>query len=317
MSFKLIVTLGPSILDKDKLQKIDECGECLYRINGAHVDGEKTKKVVAHVRTILPEAKIMVDLPGNKVRTANLSEPIRLMKGEVLFLYDYQINYSDFYTHLKKGDIVRANDSIFTLEVVEIDGSIIKLLSHSDGLLLTNKGLHVRGIHANIPFVFKKDRKLIKAACDCNIDYLALSFVRTAEDIKEVKNLLRRDDLHLIAKVETKAAVKNVEHILKEVDSILVDRGDLSTEIDILKLAAVQDKIVKTAFKGKKNVYLATQFLKNMEKNPIPLIPEVIDLCKTLKAGISGIQLSEETAVGKYPVDCVRLVFDVLRNICD
>jgi pyruvate kinase len=313
--FKPIITLGPSILDNDKLKKIDSIGKCIYRINGAHADDIISSNIINQVKGILPDAEIMIDLPGNKVRTANLLEPIRLIKGETFDLSDYEINYSKFYSHLKKGDIIKANDSIFTLEVIDIKGSTLKILSHSDGILLTNKGLHVHNIHKDIPFLFERDLKLIECAIKNKIHYVSLSFVRTVEDVVQAKKLLDNTSIIIFAKIETAMAVKNLESILKEVDNINVDRGDLSTDIDILKLAEIQDTIIKIGLKHNKNVYLATQFLKNMENNPIPLIPELIDLCKTLKDGISGIQLSEETAVGKYPIECIKLIFDAARNI--
>lgn len=313
-NFKVIVTVGPAMLNEDKLIKIDSCGQCVYRINGAHADEEKAARMIEQIRDILPKAKIMMDLPGNKIRTANLAEPISLVRGESFVLHDYEVNYPKFYRHLNKRGIIYANDSIYTLEVLDITGSSVKLLSHSDGLLLSNKGLHVRGIHEDIPFLFEKDYKLIDTACSFGVDYLSLSFVRTANDVCEVKKLIKQKNIHILAKIETLSAVEKINDILKEVESVIVDRGDLSTEIGMLKLAVTQEKIIQAALTSKRQVFLATQFLKNMEKNPVPLIAEVIDLCKTVKSGITGIQLSEETAVGRYPVECVRLVFDAVNN---
>jgi len=314
MSFKAIVTLGPAILDSVKLKKIDECGDCIYRINGAHVDQKEASLLVNQTREILPDAKIMIDLPGNKIRTANLSEPIRLIKGEYFILYEHQVNYPPFYTLLKEGDLIFANDSIFTLEVAGIEGSRIKILSHSDGLLHTNKGLHIKGVNKQMPFLFERDYSLIELSSSLTIDYLSISFVRSREDIREVKKRLGGDQVHIIAKVETLSALENIEDIFGDTESILIDRGDLSTEIGVLRLAAAQERVIEAAKRFKKNVYLATQFLKNMETKPVPLISEVIDLCKTVKSGIAGIQLSEETAVGKYPVECVKMVFDAFKN---
>jgi len=278
------------------------------------VDKKQASDLVNQTRSILPDARIMMCLPGNKIRTANLSEPIRLTKGESFILHDYEINYPFVTRFLKKGDIVLANDSIFSFEVVEAIDNSIKLLSHSDGLLFSNKGLNLKGIYKDLPFLFDKDRRLIEMATELKIDYLALSFVRNAEDVKEVRNILRNSNMHLIAKIETLSAVQNLDSIINEADSILVDRGDLSTEIGILKLATTQDRIIDAAFSAKKDVYLATHFLKNMETKPIPLIPEIIDLCKTIKSGIAGIQLSEETAIGKYPLECVKLVFEAFNS---
>jgi len=242
-NFKTIVTIGPSILDEERLRCIDELGLCIFRINGAHTNEHQAQKIINQIRSILPNAEIMMDLPGNKVRTSNLSEPIRLVRGESFILHDYEINYSKFHALLKQGDIVHANDSVYSFEVVEIKEASIKLLSHSDGLLQSNKGLHVKNIHKDIPFIFEKDFKLIEVACQFEIDYLALSFVRTPEDIGEVKKLLSKD-IQLISKIETAQAIENLDSILKEVDSILIDRGDLSTDINILHLAAIQEEVI-------------------------------------------------------------------------
>lgn len=312
--FKTIVTVGPAVLNKDSLKRIDALGDCIYRVNGAHVDEKQAARMIGQIKAALPDAKIMVDLPCNKIRTANLAEPIRFIKGESFILYDYQINYPKFYTHLKKGDIVRANDSTLILEVVEVGRAVMKLLAHMDGILVSNKGLHVRGIHKDIPFLFERDRRLMDIAVSCRVNYLSLSYIRTVEDICQAREALKGTDIHIIAKIETHSALERLDSILAEVESVLVDRGDLSTEIDILNLAATQEKIITAGINAGKDVYLATQFLKNMETKPVPLISEVLDLCKTVKSGIAGIQLSEETAIGRYPVKCVKLVFDAFNH---
>lgn len=317
-NFKLIVTLGEALISSpEKLKKIDSLGDCIYRINGAHVLINSLHAIIKNLRKILQNPKIILDLPCNKVRTKALSDPIHLSKGETFELHDYMINYPKFYQHLKIGDLILAKDSTLTLEVAEINGPTIKILSHSDGLLENNKGLHVQGLQLNIPFLFQNDSELIKVACNEDLDYISLSFVRTAEDIKNVKKILRKyknTTIQIFAKVETALAVDNLESILEEVDNINIDRGDLSADVGLLKLPTIQEYIIKVAKKARKNIYVATQLLKNMEKNPVPLIAEVIDLHSTIKSGVSGIQLSEETAVGKYPVECVKLVFDILNR---
>lgn len=312
MKFQVIVTLGPANESEAVLREIDALGPCLYRINGAHTPPEKLASVVMRVRQALPKARLMLDLPGNKVRTANLKEPLRLKSGETVELSADEVNYRGFFKHLKVGDRVLANDSIYTLEVHHVQADKLTLLSHSDGDLGNNKGLHVQGIHQDIPFLFEKDLNLIRAGSDCDVDIFSLSFVRTAEDVREAKAVLKQlgnTRGEIFAKVETLSAVKNLGHILNEVETINVDRGDLSTDVGLFELASYQERIIEAAKRAGKNVFLATQFLKNMEHYPVPLIAEIIDLHKTIKAGISGIQLSEETAMGKYPVDCVRTVF--------
>ena len=318
--FTLIVTVGPTLLNQAKLQHIDKLGSIIYRINGAHADADGARHIIQILRSILPDARIMIDLPGNKVRTANLLEPIRLKKDEVFELHKFNLNFTGFHKYLSPGDIILANDAIYKLSVEKIENEIIYLKSHSDGLLQTNKGLHSLGVNEKLPFLFERDKQLIETAIDEKISFLSLSFVRNTADIKQAKEILKARNatqLEVIAKVETRAAVENLGSILFEVDIINVDRGDLSSDVGMLRLPRIQDRIVESALRAKKNVFLATQFLKSMEHNPIPYIAEVVDLHKTIKAGITGIQLSEETAVGEYPEKCVELVFDSLKNTYD
>lgn len=314
MQFKIIVTLGPALLNAERLKTIDALGECIYRINGAHSSELQARDYIARLRSILPQAKILIDLPGNKVRTAHLEPPIRLTKGEDFILRRHEVNYPEFHALVKPGDKISAYDSTYTFEVVETNKEALRLRSHSDGLLHSNRGLHVRGVNDAMPFLFEKDYMLMRVAKEEKIDFLGLSYVRSGQDIKEVKECLGPTDIQLIAKVETAAAVQNLYGIFQEVRAILIDRGDLSSAIGLLNLATAQGNIIEAAKRAHVDVYLATQFLKNMEQYPVPLIAEMIDLCQTVKLGITGIQLSEETAVGKYPIECVQLVFDAFRS---
>ncbi|MCU0633618.1 MAG: pyruvate kinase, partial [Gemmatimonadaceae bacterium] len=207
MSFQVIVTLGPSILQRATLREIDALGPCIYRINGAHVAPTEVTRVAAQVRDILgAEARVMIDLPGNKVRTANLSTPLRLVAGSLVELADWQVNLRTFHEYVQPGDTIYANDSTYRLTVERIEGSTIVLRSHSDGLLQTNKGLHLPGITERLPFLFDRDRALMDAACACDLTYVSLSFVRTAADVREARAVLAARTATppaLIAKIET------------------------------------------------------------------------------------------------------------------
>jgi pyruvate kinase len=314
--FKVIVTLGPAITHRAMLLKINRSGSCIYRINGSQIMTSSIPLFIAIVRKILPRAIFMIDLPGNKIRISNISQPIRLVRGEVFTIYDYQLNYPPFCQLVRPKDIIYANDSIFRLEVIEKKLDQIKILSKSDGLLYPNKGLHIRGIHRKLPFLFEKDKEIIRLAEENNIDYIGLSFVRNSSDLIQAKRLICSPEQKIIAKIETKSAFMNLSSILSHVSAILVDRGDLASDMDIINLESIQEYIIRQALMRGKQVYLATQLLKNMEHYPVPLIPEVIDLCRSIKYGISGIQLSEETAIGKYPIECVELVFKAYNRMC-
>ncbi|TFB12822.1 pyruvate kinase [Candidatus Marinimicrobia bacterium MT.SAG.4] len=316
MGFEVIVTLGPSIFGSEKIKEMDSFGECIFRINGAHADEVEASEIIHSTRKILPDAKIMMDLPGNKIRTKNILEPMAVIKGQTFRLLNSQTNFNNFHKHVQVGDIVLASDSTLSLEVLNSENDSVEFLAHSDGVLENNKGIHIRGINENMPFLFERDRKLIEVACSEKLDYLSLSYVRDDKDIKEVKNLLPNDnEVTLVAKIETAAAVRNLEKIMDIVNVVNIDRGDLSAEIGMMNIPETQSEVIKSGLSAGLRVFLATQFLKNMEVNPLPLISETVSMYNVMNNGISGIQLSEETAVGKYPVECVEFIFEFYRRI--
>ena len=312
---KIIATVGPSLLKTTKLDVVHN-NRNIYRINGAHGEIEEIEKLILKIKSQLADAKILMDLPGNKIRTSNLPNGYINIEKDKEFSIDFsQTNYIDFYKHLRLGDEVWANDSMFHFVVTKIDYDLKKIyfLSNSDGSFLNNKGMHVRGIHAEIPFLFDKDINLINLANKYQLDYVGLSFVRNANDIKKAKKYIEHSEV--ISKVETKSAIKNLNQILDEVDFILVDRGDLSSEVGLSKIPRIQELIVERSTLRNKKVFLATQFLKTMEYNSVPTIAEVVDIYNTLKTGIYGIQLSEETAIGKFPKECINIILEIINEI--
>lgn len=310
---KIIVTVGPATLREGLLRELDTPNN-IYRVNGAHVNVQEAEDYITTIRGELPHAEIMLDLPGNKIRTANLAKPLRLTLGATFRLATTEINYPEFYRHLKSGDVILASDSTLKFTVLEADEDEITFVSHSEGYLENGRGLHGRGVHDTIPFLFPRDRNLIEVCNRMAVTYLGLSFVRKAEDIKSTLGLIT-PGIRVVSKVETAAAVENLNEILDLVDYILVDRGDLSTDIGLEKVPSFQQFIIRKAGLHNKHVFLSTQFLKNMEEKPVPTIAEVIDLYNTFTLGIYGIQLSEETSIGKYPRECLEVVHRVLKEL--
>lgn len=303
---KYILTTGPALGHEVPLKEVHS-DKNIYRINGAHGSVEDIEKTICNIRSQIPDAAILLDLPGNKVRTANIKEGIQLESGRTFTLSSDQFNYRDFYRHLKPGMTAWANDSIFEFEVISADREKITFLSKSDGVLLNGKGVHVRGIHAQIPFLFDKDRQLIDLANRYRLDYVGLSFVRSAENVREAKTRIA-PGVQVISKIETIDAVEHINEILPLVNYILVDRGDLSTDIGVEKIPRFQKYIIEKALYFDVKVFLATQVLKNMETKPIPTIGEVEALYEILKSGVYGVQMSEETAVGRYVKECVQFL---------
>lgn len=310
---RFILTVGPALLNEVPLTEVHD-ERNIYRINGAHGSVQDIEHYVHKIREQVPDADILMDLPGNKVRTCNLTDGILLEKGKEFEISNSNFNYPDFYMHLKPGMTAWANDSTFEFEVVNADAERIRFSSKSQGLLINNKGVHVRGIHKEIPFLFEKDKLLIDLANREKLAFVGLSFVRTADNVKEAIHLLN-PDINVISKIETLDAVNNINDILPLVEYILVDRGDLSTDIGIQKIPRFQKFIVEKAHFFGVKVFLATQVLKNMEVNPLPTIGEIEALYQIYKSGVFGVQMSEETAVGKYVVECVKVLNDMRGEV--
>ncbi len=311
---KFILTVGPALLHEVPLTEIHS-DKNIYRINGAHGSIADIEGYIEEIRAQIPDAAILMDLPGNKVRTKDVpNNGIELVKGEQFTIPSECFNYPDFYKHLKPGMTAWANDSVFEFEVVATDSEKITFLSKSDGILINGKGVHVRGMHKDIPFLFEKDKQLIQVANKYHLEYVGLSFVRSAQNVEEAKALLA-ENIKVISKIETLDAVNQINRILPLVEYILVDRGDLSTDIGIINIPRYQKYIIEKAQYYDVRVFLATQVLKNMELKPIPTIGEIEALYEIYKSGVYGVQMSEETAVGKYVKETVGVLNDMYRSV--
>ena len=311
---RFILTTGPALLHEVPLKEVHS-ERNIYRINGAHGSIDDIEGYIQEIRRQIPDAEILMDLPGNKVRTKDLPDGgIRVENGKEFIIPSECFNYTDFYKHLKPGMTAWANDSIFEFAVVSADDKEIRFLSKSDGVLINNKGVHVRGIHDQIPYLFEKDCQLIELANKWALEFVGLSFVRTPENVKEAKSLLsKRTDV--ITKIETLDAVENINDILPLTNYILVDRGDLSTDIGVEKIPRYQKFIIDKALFFDVKVFLATQVLKSMETKPIPTIGEVEALYEIYKSGVYGVQMSEETAVGQFVKHCVKTLLDMEEEV--
>jgi len=307
---RYILTVGPSLLYKLPIKKIHD-PKYIYRINGAHGSVTDVEGHIKEIRKQVPDADVMVDLPGNKVRTKGTN--IEINKDEKFIIPSSCFNYSEFYKLLTPGMTVWANDSVFEFEVKHTDEKQITFYSKSSGTLTDNKGMHIRGINEHLPFLFEKDTQLIDLANNYKVAFIHLSFVRNRADIEQAMDLVKNSVI--ISKVETLSAVKNLNEILEISEYISVDRGDLSTDIGIENVPHYQQYIIEKAHYFGRKVFLATQVLKNMETKPLPTIAEINDLYSISKQGVYGIQLSEETAVGSYVENCLDILKMMNENI--
>lgn len=316
--FEIICTLNDPLLNEESLNGLVTDGATIFRINGSHVLPEHVREYVTKVRKhVGNRIRILLDLPGNKIRTSALPQPIPLKAGKTFELRPDQLNHPPFLAHLKPGDILLANDSLLKFKVEGRNGDHVTLLSYTDGALSPNKGVHLTRPYPKMPLLFARDKALIRAAIESGIDCLGLSFVRTVSDIAEAKAEIGSAKIGLIVKVETREAVENLAGILREADEFLVDRGDLSCDIGIENVNRYQNHILRSVKNAGKKMYFATQFLLSMVENKTPLIGEICGLSDSIERGVDGIQLSEETAIGKHPrevLDVVRKVLSVARK---
>lgn len=308
-NFEVIVTVSRNVSNENTLSELVQAGASIFRLNGAHNSIESLSATVDAIRRRWNgKARLMVDLPGRKVRTRNLNDPIPLKCGGKFQLYQHHVTYSPFLQSLQIGEKLLANDGLLHFEVLEKESDHVVFRSENDGLLENNKGLSSLNSTIHVPPLLEYDYDIISLCIGKEVDYLALSYVRSQDDVIAAKKALAGSNGKLITKIETRLAVINLPEILNVSDTILIDRGDLAAEIGLVNVPMAQNWIIQQAHRAKRRVFLATQFVYSMINRPIPLIAEIDDIHTLLGKGIHGIQLSEETAIGKYPVEAVRLI---------
>ena len=213
--FQVIATINTHLLTRESLRGLAANGATILRINGSHAKPSEVGFYARAIRKALGRrVKILLDLPGNKIRTSDLSQPIVLAAGKTFELRPEHLNYPQFLKNLAPGDILLANDSLFRFEVVTASPKRAVLRSHSEGQLTSNKGIHLTGKHPSMPFLFARDRELIAAAAKNGVDALGLSFVRDAADVREARAAIKGTRMSLIVKVETASAVRNLDEVL-------------------------------------------------------------------------------------------------------
>jgi pyruvate kinase len=278
----------------------------IARVNGAHGSLEDVRGMILRLKRDLPPGvEILLDLPGNKIRTDNIAEPIALEAGQEFVLKPDKLTYRPLYKNLKTGDMISAADGTIRLEVLSVDGEDIRTKVIVGGRLATRKGVNVRGIHANIPFDFERDIALLGIAIETKIDYVGLSFVRKVEHVRRIRAELVGTGIRTLAKIETSEALEHIDQILAESDLVMLDRGDLEADIGRENVPLTQKLVLRRAQALGVPVVVASQFLTSMMTKPLPFMAEVSDIANAILDGASILMLSEETAVGDYPFDCI------------
>ncbi len=326
---KIICTVGPATDSYDMLKKLAEAGMNIVRLNMSHGDHKNLAKVIKAIKTLnqKPEFAIpvLLDTQGPEIRTGNLQSDLELKKGDVISITvradeveetSFHINYQDLIDEVSVGDRITVDNGLINFEVLEKQERAMQCRVIDGGRLGSKRHVNLPGIRVNLPSITAKDKEDILFGVEQGVDFIALSFVREAGDIRELRAFLGKkgERIKIIAKIEDQEGVRNLEEIVQEADGVMVARGDLGVEINIEDLPNVQRKIVRLCHVYGKRVIVATHLLESMIENPIPTRAEVTDVANAIYEEVDAIMLSGETTVGKYPVRCVEHLDNIART---
>ena len=320
---KIVCTIGPAVDDENVMRELMLAGMNVARINFSHgnyQDQEERINVVKKVRAELnlPVA-LLLDTKGPEIRIGTFAEKmVTLEKGQHFTLVnddiegDFEkvsVTYKELYQDVKIGQRILINDGTIEIEVEEIREKDIYCKIINGGILTNRKSVNVPDLVLNLPSVTEKDIEDLKFGVSADFDYIAASFVRKAEDVFAVRQILNENGgghIKIISKIENREGINNFDSILEVSDGIMVARGDLGVEIPMEEVPILQKQFIKKTYRAGKPVITATQMLESMIKNPRPTRAEVSDVANAIFDGSGAIMLSGETAMGDYPVECVK-----------
>ncbi len=331
---KIIATLGPASSKKEVMAELIKAGVDIFRINFSHADYDLVKKNVTAIRELNEElgtsVGILGDLQGPKLRVGVVKEGSYLNPGDILTFTNENIEgdstqvymtYKQFPRDVKVGERILIDDGKLVLQVTETnEKDTVKAVTIQGGPLSSKKGVNLPNTNVSLPALTEKDVQDANFILDLELDWLALSFVRHAQDIKDLKEIIAKHPTNkiktpIIAKIEKPEGVKNIDEILLECDGLMVARGDLGVEVPMEEVPAIQKLLVEKARSFSKPVIIATQMMETMISSLTPTRAEVNDVANSVLDGADAVMLSGETSVGKYPVDVVKNMSKIVKNI--
>ncbi len=319
---KIVCTIGPATTSFPMLKRLYEAGMDVVRLNMSHSDHASARKIINWIKTLNRQAPrpipLLLDTQGPEIRTGELDQPMELEAGEVVTLTvrdprlvetkSIHVNYDEIVDIVDVGKIVTLDNGLLNFEVLEKHAQQLKCRVVDGGTLGSRKHVNLPGVRVNLPAITQKDREDIKFGIEHDVDFIALSFVRSADDVRELREILgkKQNTIKIIAKIEDQEGVTNVHDIVRLADGVMVARGDLGIETDIADLPNVQRRIVHASAQWGRRCIVATHLLESMIDNPIPTRAEVTDVANAIYEGVDAVMLSGETSIGQYPVRCVE-----------
>ena len=329
---KIIFTLGPATESEAMLEQLFRAGADVVRLNMAHAKHDWTRSIIRRIREVSKrvdrEVAIMMDIKGPEIRTGDLSIPIELKAGEIFDftvksgtsaeeIRSVDVNYKDLVKDINIGDTVLVDNGLLQLEVLSKDEARIRCRVLIPGELRSRRHINLPGVKVNLPAFTEKDRADATVGLEEGIDFLALSFVRAAKDIELLREFLveKKSKVRIIAKIEDQSAIDNLDEIVGACDGLMVARGDLGIECPFEELPIIQRRAVRACLAQGRPVIVATHMLESMISQPVPTRAEITDVANAVFEQADCVMLSGETATGKYPLECVRMLDVIARRI--
>ncbi len=331
---KIVFTIGPATNTVDMLSQLLASGVDVCRFNMAHADHDWTREAINNLKeaseAVGRKVALMMDVKGPEIRTGPLEEPFELERDQQFDFFlergkepvrsgicGVRVNYPDMAKDVKKGDTILVDSGLIRLRVEDINEERIRCKVRIGGSLGSRRHINLPGVHVNLPALTMKDREDIEIGIENGIDFFALSFVRSADDLDILRRFVeeRGSRAKIIAKIEDQSAITNLEEIVKASDGLMVARGDLGIEIPYETLPLVQRRAIRCCQRLGKPVIVATHMLESMIDNPLPTRAEVTDIANAVFEQADCIMLSGETTVGKYPVECVEVMNRIILSV--
>ncbi|WP_440879389.1 pyruvate kinase [Tenacibaculum sp. C7A-26P2] len=329
---KIVATLGPATNTKNILEKMAEQGVNVFRVNFSHADYDIVKKRIQQIRQINEErgynVAILADLQGPKLRVGVMEEGVELNAGDTFVFTTEEcqgskerayMTYQNFPRDVKVGENILVDDGKLMFEVISTDKEknvVTKVIV--GGVLKSKKGVNLPNTAISLPALTEKDKKDVVFALEQEVDWIALSFVRTPEDLRTLRDLIKQKSRYrvpVIAKIEKPEAVENIDALIPYCDGLMVARGDLGVEVPMQDVPLIQKSLVNRAKQARIPVIIATQMMETMIENSVPTRAEVNDVANSIMDGADAVMLSGETSVGKHPLRVIKKMSEIIESV--
>ena len=327
---KIICTIGPSTESFSSIKKLHEAGMNVARLNMSHSDHKNAKKIIDRIKklnqSIETPVGILLDTQGPEIRTGDTSQVVNLEPGQLVSFTirdevdvettSIRVHYDELIQSVNVGTLISLDNGLLNFKVLKKSKNELECKVLDGGKLGSKRHVNLPGIRINLPSVTEKDKRDIAFGLKEDVDFIALSFVRNASDIDDLKEILKNKTktVKIISKIEDREGLSNIEEICEVSDSVMVARGDLGIETDLANLPNIQRKIMSNCAKYGVRSIVATHLLESMIDNPTPTRAEVTDVANAIYEGADAVMLSGETTIGKYPIESVKFISRIAKQ---